>query len=190
MKIKDVLIIDGATRENGYTKKLINYLKENLDYENAKVYEVSKMSVSYCDGCNFCEENEKCKFRDLDDFFNDFENADLIVFASPVYNGTFTAPIKAVIDRFQVYYTYFYKNKKIQKIAKRRKAVLLSSSGRVGEKWLSHMEEQLKYAFSVSNIEFSGSVLLNYTDTSPDIKKAKDEINQLTERIVGNEKSI
>ena len=52
------------------------------------------------------------------------------------------------------------------------------------------MEEQLKYAFSVSNIEFSGSVLLNYTDTSPDIKKAKDEINQLIERIVGNEKSI
>lgn len=184
MKIKDVLIIDGATRENGYTKKLINHLKENLNYENVKTYEVSKMSTSYCDGCNFCEENEKCKFRDLDEFFKDFENADLIVFASPVYNGTFTAPIKAIIDRFQVYYTYFYKNEKAQKITKRRKAVLLSSSGRVGEKWLSHMEEQLKYAFSVTNIEFLGSALLNYTDTSPNTEKAKNEINQLIERIV------
>ena len=128
-------------------------------------------------------ENEKCKHRDLDVFFEEFENADLIVFASPLYNGTFSTPLKALIDRFQFYYTYFYKYNKTQKIEKERKAILLLSSGRDGTKWLSVMEEQLKFACSILNIEFVGSALCNFTDTKPQLEKAEEEIKNIVERI-------
>ena len=183
MKINNVFIIDGAGRQNGYTKKQIEYFKKITVCENIVTFELFKEKFHFCDGCNYCEENEKCKHRDLDLFFSEFENADLIVFASPLYNGTFSAPLKALIDRFQFYYTYFYKYNKTQKIKKSRKAILLVSSGRDGHKWVSVIEEQLKFACSILNIEFVGSALCNYTDTTPQIEKAEKEIENLVERI-------
>lgn len=183
MKINSGLIVDGSGRRNGYTKKQIEYFKSVCNCENTITFELFEEKFNFCDGCNYCEENEKCKYRDLDLFFKYFENADIIVFASPIYNGTFSAPLKALIDRFQVYYTYFYKNNKTQKIEKKRKAILLLSSGRDGTKWLSVMEEQLKFACSILNIEFVGSALCNFTDTKPQIKKSQEEIKNIVERI-------
>lgn len=183
MEKKNVLIIDGSGRQNGYTKKQIEYFKSICDYENVITFELFKEQLKFCDGCNYCEANEKCRHRDLDSFFESFEKTDLIVFASPLYNGTFSAPLKALLDRFQFYYTYFYKHNKTQKIEKKRKAILLVSSGREGKKWLSVMEEQLKFAFSILNIEFVGSSLCNFTDTNPQIEKSENEIRKIVERI-------
>ncbi len=183
MKEKNVLIIDGSGRQNGYTKKQIEYLKKVCESENIIEFELFKEHFKFCDGCNYCEENEKCRHRDLDEFFKDFENSDVIVFASPLYNGTFSAPLKALLDRFQFYYTYFYKHNKTQKIKKKRKAVLITSSGRAGEKWLGIMEEQLKFACSILNVEFVGSSLCNFTDTNPQTEKAEEKIRDLVERM-------
>jgi hypothetical protein len=45
------------------------------------------------------------------------------------------------------------------------------------------MNEQLKFACSVLNIEFVGSALCNFTDTEANLKKAKNEIKNILERI-------
>ena len=45
------------------------------------------------------------------------------------------------------------------------------------------MEEQLKFACSILNIELVGSVLCNFTDTKPQIEKAEEEIKNIVERI-------
>jgi len=103
-------------------------------------------------------------FRDLDDFFGLFITADIIVFASPVYNMSFPAPLKALIDRFQPYYNGYYKNKRVQQIKKRRSAYLLVTSGRGGKESFDIMEKQLKRAFSVLNIEYKKGVLAENTD--------------------------
>lgn len=185
MRDKKILIIDGSGRENGYTKMLIEFFKENCGCGNIVTTELFKEKFAFCDGCNYCEKNEKCRWNDLDAFFDEFEAADFIVFASPIYNGTFSAPMKALLDRFQVYYTYFYKHNKTQKIEKRRKAILITSSGRVGERWHDIMEEQLKFACSVLNIELEASVLCNFTDTVPGAEEAKNKIKRIIERIEG-----
>ena len=99
----------------------------------------------------------------------------MIIVSSPVYNGTFTAPVKAIIDRFQFYYTSFYKNGKVQAIKKHRKALLVAAAGRSGVEALGYMEKQLKCAFTILNMELAGSVLCSDTDTDPDIEKAKSE---------------
>ena len=57
------------------------------------------------------------------------------------------------------------------------------SSGREGTKWLGIMEEQLKFAFSILNIQFVGSALCNFTDTNPQIDKCEAEIRNIVERI-------
>lgn len=183
MKINKILIVDGTSRKEGFTKKLVDFLKNNINSENIVTFEAYKEKISFCDGCNFCEANERCKNRDLDAFFEEFENADLIVFATPIYNGMMSAPMKALIERFQPYYSYFYKNNKTQKIEKLRSAIILASSGRDGETALDYIVAQYKYAFSVTNIEFIGSALCNFTDTSPLISKAEEEIKNILERM-------
>ncbi|MBR2875557.1 MAG: flavodoxin family protein [Clostridia bacterium] len=183
MKLENVLVLDGAGRKDGYTKKMISALLDYVQYDNAEIIELYEIKPEFCDGCNFCEHNERCRHRDLDLLFESFEKADLIIFASPVYNGTFSAPMKILIDRFQPYYTYFYKNNKTQKIKKRRKAILLASAGRDGEKSFAFMKEQLKFAFSVLNIEFFDSVLCNFTDTDAKKDEAINVLRNISERI-------
>lgn len=178
MNGKKVLIIKGSARKNGYTNRLCDSVAEYLADCEIKVFDAYAESFLPCDGCNYCEKNGKCKNRDLDAFFKSFEEADLIIIASPIYNGTFTAPVKALIDRFQVYYTGFYANAKTQQINKRRKAYFIASSGRDGVKSFEFMKWQLSCAFSILNIEFSGSVLCSHTDTQPKFNQAVEELKR------------
>ena len=183
MEYNKILIVDAVSRSDGFTKKLVEFLKSNINTENIVTFEAYKEKFSFCDGCNFCENNERCKYKDLDVFMGEFETADLIVFATPVYNGMVSAPMKALIERLQPYYAYFYKHNKTQKIEKRRSAIILASSGRDGEEALQYIEAQYKYAFSITNIEFIGSALCNFTDTSANVAKAEKEIKNILERM-------
>ena len=183
MKENKVLIIDGALRNDGYTKKLVEFFKTHCKSDSVKIFNAAKEKIAFCDGCNFCEENEHCKFTDLNELFKAFEESDVIAFATPVYNGMVSAPLKILIERLQPYYTYFYKNNKKQKIEKRRKAFIIATSGRDGKEALDFIEKQFKYTFSVTNIELLGSVLCNYTDTQPNVENAEKEILSIIERI-------
>lgn len=178
MSEKKVLIIKGSARKDGYTNRLCEYVSKISENSSIQVFDTFAESFSPCDGCNYCEKSGKCKNRDLDSFFKSFEESDLIIFSSPVYNGTFSAPVKALIDRFQVYYTGFYANGKVQQIKKRRKALLISASGRDGVKSLDFMKWQLSCAFSILNVEFMGSVLCSHTDTQPQFSLACEELKR------------
>lgn len=179
---KKILIIRGSARESGFTNALCDYASDILSGRSEceiKVFNTFFENFEACDGCNFCEKHFCCRHGDLDPFFADFENADLIIFASPVYNGTFSAPMKALIDRFQVYYTAFYAKGKVQPIQKKRRALLFAASGRSGETAFNYMKTQLASSFSILNIEFAGAVLCPFTDTVPLIEEAKAEIRNL-----------
>ncbi len=178
MNKKKVLIIKGSARKDSYTNRLCDVAEDFLADSEIEIFDAYSEKFLPCDGCNYCEKNGKCKNRDLDVFFKSFEEADLIIVASPVYNGTFTAPVKALVDRFQVYYTGFYANGKCQQIKKRRKAVLISASGRDGVKSFEFMKWQLCCAFSILNIEFKGSVLCSHTDTQPQFSKAVEDLKR------------
>ncbi len=180
---KKILIIEGSNRTNSFTNSLSEYFAKCFENTEIEVFNTYKNRFEFCDGCNYCEKNEKCKYRDLDRFFKSFEECDVIVFSSPVYNGTFSSPVKALLDRFQHYYTYFYKHNKASAILKSRKAVLIASSGRGGENSISYMKTQLKFALSVLNAELVDTILLNNTDYSYDEEKAKTEIQKTAERI-------
>lgn len=176
--MKTALIIKGSFRKNGFTNRLCDDFVALLSDYRVTVFDACNERFLPCTGCNYCEKNGKCVNRDLDRFFEAFETADMIVFASPVYNGTFSAPVKALIDRFQFYYTGFYANGKKQRIKKHREAFFLAASGRGGEKSFEYMKGQLECAFTILNIELTGSVLCSHTDTSPDYNGAVEKIKR------------
>ena len=49
MKINNVLIIDGSNRQNGYTKKQIEYFKSICNCENIITFELYKEKFEFCD---------------------------------------------------------------------------------------------------------------------------------------------
>ncbi len=184
---KKILIIKGSCRNGSVTNSIWQEAIKDIDNVDVDIFNACSEKFAFCDGCNYCEANGKCVHRDLDEFFNLFENADIILFSSPVYNGSFSAPLKALIDRFQVYYTSFYKNGKTQAIKKHRKGILLVAAGRSGENALADMEKNLKCAFTILNMESVGSVLCSRTDTVPNCEKAINELKMILKRSLSDE---
>lgn len=172
MMNKRILVIRGSARNQGYTNRLCDAVKDILPHCTVEYFDTYKDDFEPCNGCNFCEKNGRCVYRDLDGFFDSFKKADLVIFASPVYNGSFSAPMKSLIDRFQVFYTNFYSKGKVQQIEKFREAVLITASGRDGEKAVEYMRSQLDCAFTILNMKMKSVVHCANTDTEPDYEGA------------------
>lgn len=184
---KKILIIKGSCRKDSFTNKILQDAFTDVENIETDVFDACSESFAFCNGCNYCENSGRCINKDLDEFFLRFENADVVVFASPVYNGGFSAPIKALIDRFQVYYTSFYKNGKVQPIKKHRKGILLVASGRSGIDATENMEKNLKCAFTILNMNLEGTVLCADTDNVPNYENALDNFKLILKRSLSNE---
>ncbi len=176
--MKKILIIKGSGRTEGYTNKIAAEIEKIYKTDEVIFFDCYKERFEPCDGCNYCEKNGKCKNSDLDSFCYDFESADIIFFLSPVYNGTFSAPLKSLIDRFQVYYTGFYESGKSQKIKKKRNAYFIAASGRDGNTAFEYMKAQLKCAFTILNIDLKDAFLCNFTDTQSSFSQTVGEIKR------------
>ena len=87
------------------------------------------------------------------------------------------APMKALIDRFQRYYEARFRRNMKNPIEKRRKAIIMVTSGSDGEIGYEVIKHQLMQAFTVLNIELCGTMLARNTDKcgidSTDIGKAE-----------------
>lgn len=164
---KKYLFIRGSGRQNGYTNKISEELIDFIGSDNVTVFDTYKEEFSPCNGCNYCETQGKCVNRDLDGFFEAFENCDRVIFFAPIYNGSFSAPMKSLIDRFQFYYTSFYHNNKAFPIAKKRKAYLVCASGRDDKRSFEYMQGQLSCAFTILNMNLEESFLCANTDAQP-----------------------
>ncbi len=181
---KKYLIIKGSGREKGYTNMLCNELVDILEGDEVEIFDTYSANIIPCNGCDYCSCSGVCINRDLDGFYKSFEECDTVIFLSPVYNGSFSAPMKSLIDRFQVYYTSFYENNKTQPIKKKRTAYLIGAAGRDGTASFEYMKNQLKCAFTILNVELKGSFLCSHTDTQPDFEGVSQQIKR---SLMGND---
>lgn len=62
--------------------------------------------MNYCTGCGVCNSTHKCVQKDdMAEIMDKMVNADVIVFATPVYFYTMDAQLKTLIDRTVPRYT-------------------------------------------------------------------------------------
>ncbi len=93
----------GSPRKDGVTATVLSMLTEQLDGEVTVVDSYAR-AVKPCDDCRGCYTHDGCVKRDLDDVYEALEQADRLVFVTPVYNRSFPAPLKAIVDRLQCYW--------------------------------------------------------------------------------------
>lgn len=101
---KKILILNGAARKNGNTKKLVEaFIKGAKDSHNeVHLFNIDQMNINSCKGCLRANNNAQSpctQHDDMDLIYEKFEDADVIVFASPLYFWTITGSLKTVADR-------------------------------------------------------------------------------------------
>lgn len=163
--MKNLLIINGSPRENGVSSQLIAQVKKYFIDCNIKEYDSYKTAPAACNDCKYCEYHDGCSNKDLDIFFEDFEEADYIIFFSPVYNNFFPAPLKAIIDRFQRYYNARFKRGAKPPIKKHKKVGVVIVSGSNCRRCADYMASTLKQAFTILNGELSARYYIPDTDS-------------------------
>ncbi len=169
-----ILTISGGPRKDGCSARLLR--RFTAGWQAAFIhYDAYECRFAPCSDCRFCREHEGCAIDDMDGFFADFERADGIVFASPVYNMSFPAPMKAVIDRMQRYYSARFFLGQRPPIARFRPAALLLSAGSHDEDG-SIVASQLRKIFTVTNCELTCSVIVNNTDRGGCVADKENEI--------------
>ena len=99
--------ICGSPRKNGNTSFL---LKEVLKVCkkggcSTKLIEISDLDIKPCNSCAQCVKNGKCPIKDdIELIFSEFRKAKFIVVGSPVFRGSVSAQLKAIIDRSMIFY--------------------------------------------------------------------------------------
>ncbi|MBQ8761748.1 MAG: flavodoxin family protein [Clostridia bacterium] len=105
---KNVLIISSSPRVNsnslGLCQQFCKGAKESG--HNVELVNLQNTKIGYCIGCYACQNTGKCFQKDdMQDIQQKMLNADVIVFATPVYFYSMSAQLKTLIDRTTPFYT-------------------------------------------------------------------------------------
>ena len=103
--MKKILAFNGSMRKNGNTSILLqHFLKGTKDFAaSAEEITAHSINLKYCRGCLRCNLIGHCSINE-DDWGKISEkilDADIIVFASPIYFHHITAQLKKLLDRFR-----------------------------------------------------------------------------------------
>ena len=101
--MKKILIILGGGRKKGNTAQLVDaFMKGAMEAGHAtELISLNQLQVNGCIGCNACRDGKPCVQKDdFNSLVPKILEADLLVFASPLYFWTISSKIKAFIERF------------------------------------------------------------------------------------------
>ncbi len=153
---------------NGSPRKENTYAMVEAFSEGAKaaghdveVFHVGKMKITGCLGCEYCHTKGEGICVQKDDFeklLPAYKEADMIVFASPIYYFTMTTHMEAAIQRVYC----------IGKPLKAKKAALLLSSGSDGV--YDAAIAQFKAYMGYAGIEATGIITAHGSENKSDAK--------------------
>lgn len=138
-------ILFGSPHQNGATARLVQaFLKAFPEETEWTMVEAYHQKIAPCLGCGFCEHKEGCVNSDFDQIDHLLRTCDYLVVASPVYNLSFPAPLKAIFDRTQRYFSARFVRGERPPIAKHKKAAMLLTCGADSRDGADIIRKQLK----------------------------------------------
>jgi len=104
------IILYGSPNKTGNSATLAEYLIRGIGRSEVKRFYANEMNIKPCQGCQKCFshlEHYCATEDDMQDIYSAFIEADVVVFATPMYWGYMTAQLKAVMDRMEAITGYF-----------------------------------------------------------------------------------
>ena len=115
VKRMKVLIINGSPRINGNTAIAVNEMVQVFEKEGVEteVVQIGNKDIRGCIACGTCYTKGQCVFDDIvNELAGEFEAADGLVLATPVYYASANATLIACLDRL-FYSSHFDKTMKV-----------------------------------------------------------------------------
>jgi multimeric flavodoxin WrbA len=111
----NITILNGSHRADGNTYRFCLYAKEVLEKKHdVVIFDLIHEKIEPCQGCLRCEDGEDCQLHDdySDKIRPALQNADLIIFAAPVYFNMPSSAMVNLLDRTNDLCSFFSGNHK------------------------------------------------------------------------------
>ena len=118
--MKNVLIITSSFRRSGNSNALADEFARGAreNGNNVEVVSLIGRKIGFCCGCLTCQKTQKCVIEDdVAEINEKLLNADVVVFATPVYYYSVSGQLKTVLDRANPLYTTDYKFREVYLLA-------------------------------------------------------------------------
>jgi multimeric flavodoxin WrbA len=180
-----VLGISGSPRHNGNTELLLAEVLKGATEKGAEVQTIIARNLKFttCTHCDSCLKTGKCRFQDdMQAVYDQLEQADVIILASPVQFMGITAQAKALIDRCQCFWSrkYVLKTPPLNP-EKKRKGFFISVCGTRIKNMFEPSVAIVKTWFHVLNVSYAGELLVFGIDEKGAILAHPDVIKQAYE---------
>jgi len=177
-----VLGIAGSPRRGGNTDLLLAEVMRGATSKGAEVKTIilNRLKFVPCQHCDACLKTGKCKIEDdMQMIYQELEQADRIVLASPIQFTGVTAQMKAMIDRLQALWVRKYVLK-VPPLGNRRerKGLFISVGGRKIANLFESALDMVKTVFRILDITYAGELLFSGVDEKGAITKHPDALNQ------------
>lgn len=177
-----ILGVAGSPRRGGNTDILLAEVMKGAASKGAetKTIVINKLNISPCQHCDACLKGGECAIKDeMQDIYKEFEQADIIVLASPIQFMGVTAPMKAFIDRFQSRWARKY----VLKIPplgdeRKRKGFFVSVGGTKLKNLFEPALVMIKAFFLILNIDYAGELVFPGIDEKGAINQHPDALKQ------------
>lgn len=163
-----IIILQGSPNIEGSTNLLVKSFSHGAQEANHEVkrLDISRMDINPCRGCLACGYEGPCSIKDDNELIKkEILEADLLVFATPLYYYGFTSQIKKVIDRFCSYNSSLH--------AKKLKSCLLAVAWNSANWTFEALEGHYKTLVKYCNFTDIGMVLGYGCGTPQQTKNSK-----------------
>ena len=118
--MSNVLIISTSPRKKGNSQALASAFMQGALAANNQVEMISlyDKKLNFCQGCFACAKLGECVIKDdANEIVNKMKNADVLVFATPIYYYEMSGQMKTMLDRANPLYGSDYKFRKVYFLA-------------------------------------------------------------------------
>ena len=96
----NIIIVNGSARKGNTLTAIEAFAKGASEKNKIEIIEPDKLNIAYCKGCGACQCYKGCVDKDdTNPTIEKIAEADMILFATPVYWWGMSAQLKLIIDK-------------------------------------------------------------------------------------------
>lgn len=183
--MKNILAIYGSHRRGQNSDTLLDILLKGMEAEATSVKKlyVAALKIKPCLACDHCYKDAKCIIKDdMQSIYEDFERADIVITATPIYFNTVSSGLKTLIDRCQSIWSGKYILGKSPISRKKRLGHVICTAGStMADEDFDCTIKVLDMFYKCINAELTGKTLVADTDKLH-VKDNKDLLDAMLDK--------
>ena len=175
-----ILGVEGSSRKNGNTEKLVKTILESASENGAQTafYKLTEMNISLCLGCFNCRKTGACVTNDdMQLLHKEIQASDAIIIGSPVYMWQVSGQTKLFMDRL----VPFIKPDFTTRLKGKKRLFMVFTQGNPDENSFKPYFEYLENLFSFLHYDVKSTLVATGTRDKNDILDQTDILEKAKE---------